>query len=68
MDEFVCRRNIEYYQKLLAAMQDGAERRLVLELLAAEEAKLAVSSVNEPRTTVEVPKSRHGHSERLMTG
>lgn len=40
MDEFICQRNIEHFRKLLATMQDDAQRRLLLELLAAEEAKL----------------------------
>jgi hypothetical protein len=39
MQDFVHRKNLEHYRKLLAATPDRAERELLLRLLAEEEAK-----------------------------
>jgi len=40
MEAFVCHQNIDHYQRLLEATTDEGERRAILGLLAAEEAKL----------------------------
>jgi hypothetical protein len=39
VQDFVHRKNLEHYRKLLASVSDGAERELLLTLLAEEEAK-----------------------------
>ncbi len=39
MQEFVRQQNLEHYRKLLTKAVDEAERRLLLKLLAEEEAK-----------------------------
>jgi len=43
MDEWVARRNIEHFQKLLAQELDDAKRQIVLQLLREEEVKLAAA-------------------------
>lgn len=40
MDEFICRKNIAHFQKLLSEAHDEAEREVVRDLLAREEEKL----------------------------
>ncbi|MGZ3338407.1 MAG: hypothetical protein ACXWLB_00420 [Reyranella sp.] len=39
MQDFVHRKNLEHYRRLLAETQDEAERRLLYRLLAEEQAK-----------------------------
>ena len=39
MDSFIHRQNLEHYRKQLAATTDEAQRRMILKLLADEEAK-----------------------------
>ncbi len=41
MDKFVARQNIQHYREKLATEMDEERRRLLLRLLADEEAKLA---------------------------
>ena len=38
-DEFVHRKNLEHYRKLLAELKDEAQRQTLMKLLADEEAK-----------------------------
>jgi hypothetical protein len=49
MQEFVRRKNIERYRKLLSETQDEAQSRLLLELLAKEEAMLRPTVFPSPR-------------------
>jgi hypothetical protein len=42
IDRFVARANIEHFQRKLAEETDEAKRKMLLTLLAEEEAKLAV--------------------------
>jgi hypothetical protein len=44
MQDFIHRKNIEHYGKLLAGKLDPAEREQLLKLLAEEEAKAAKTS------------------------
>lgn len=46
MERFIHRQNIEHYRKLLAEATDEAQRRVLLKLLAEEEAKRATASQN----------------------
>jgi hypothetical protein len=39
MQDFIHRKNLEHYRKLLAEAPDGAEQQQLLKLLAEEEAK-----------------------------
>lgn len=48
MERFIRRRNIERYRRLLATTKDESERRLISELLAAEEAREAADSSLAP--------------------
>lgn len=49
VDEFIARANIEHFRNLLATEgMDEARRKVVLELLAEEERKLAVLRQHEP--------------------
>ena len=49
VDEFIARANVEHFRNLLATEgMDEARRKVVLELLAEEERKLAVLRQHEP--------------------
>jgi hypothetical protein len=50
MDKTVADMNIEHFKKLLAAETDPVKRQTIERLLAAEEAKLAVATVNKTGT------------------
>ena len=49
VDKTVARLNIEHYRRLLATETDEARRRLLLQLLAEEEAKLKSGNAPEKR-------------------
>ena len=49
MDRSVARLNIEHYKRLLERETDEARRRLLLRLLAEEEAKIAKSNLPKPK-------------------
>jgi hypothetical protein len=56
MESFVHRQNIEHYRKLLAETTDEVQRRLLLKLLAEEEAKdLSASPNGGPKSPPENP-------------
>ncbi len=39
LDEFVCRQNVEHYRDLLKRTTDESQRKVLLELLAEQEAR-----------------------------
>jgi hypothetical protein len=43
MDEFIAKANVEHFKELLATEKDEAKRKLLLQLLAEEELKLATA-------------------------
>ena len=56
MERFVHRQNIEHFRKLLAETTDEVQRRLLLKLLAEEEAKdLSASQNGGPKSPPENP-------------
>jgi hypothetical protein len=48
MDEFIAKANIEHFKALLATEKDEAKRKLLLQLLAEEEQKLAAALRRKP--------------------
>ncbi len=44
MQNFIHRKNLEHYRKLLAQTEDDGRRQMILKLLAAEEVKDAVAA------------------------
>jgi hypothetical protein len=60
MERFFSQRNIERYRRMLANPRDEAQRRLILKLLAEEEAKLRES----PSPTEESPSTALLHDSR----
>jgi hypothetical protein len=53
MRTFVIRRNIDRYRQLLKVETDEVRRRMVVQLLAEEEAKLAEYIANQPPKAAE---------------
>jgi hypothetical protein len=47
MERFFSQKNIERYRKILADPRDEAQRRIILKLLAEEEAKLKTRPLTE---------------------
>jgi hypothetical protein len=59
MRKFVCRRNIERYRELLEQTSDEVSRRVLLNLLAEEENKLARLAEDATDEPAPQPRSRH---------